>query len=425
MEEDRGGEAVRPNREAAASLLSQALMKAFLYSVNEIEEEEGEEMEERKDIFREKHIYKSRTTDLKSKMVIKAYSPVAYTSLRQMFGFSASDYVSSWKETLIENESSSLQKGLSGKSGSLFLFSKDQRFILKTLPVAESQALRRLLPSYHQHMRENPRSLLARMLGHYRLAFSGGGGGGGRASPLHVVIQHNIFSTASLRLDFVFDLKGATRKRKATEEEKKKPRHVLKDVDFVESGRVFHVGEQLKQVLFEEMEKDCKLLESAGIMDYSLLVGIHSVQTDETDDDEDAASLAKRTKKKKNKKLHHKIAKKLKKHKASNEDETGEQEPELQLDDRDIFLRGSKSSFFLRLFLSLLLSHFLPKVKSSTGEEIYLIGIIDILCNYAVKKRMASFWKRTALASPKATLSTVEPTYYSRRFQEWLYPKFD
>ncbi|KAL6080402.1 Phosphatidylinositol 4-phosphate 5-kinase type-1 alpha-like, variant 2 [Balamuthia mandrillaris] len=259
MEEDRGGEAVRPNREAAASLLSQALMKAFLYSVNEIEEEEGEEMEERKDIFREKHIYKSRTTDLKSKMVIKAYSPVAYTSLRQMFGFSASDYVSSWKETLIENESSSLQKGLSGKSGSLFLFSKDQRFILKTLPVAESQALRRLLPSYHQHMRENPRSLLARMLGHYRLAFSGGGGGGGRASPLHVVIQHNIFSTASLRLDFVFDLKGATRKRKATEEEKKKPRHVLKDVDFVESGRVFHVGEQLKQVLFEEMEKDCKV----------------------------------------------------------------------------------------------------------------------------------------------------------------------
>ncbi|KAL6065314.1 Phosphatidylinositol-4-phosphate 5-kinase, type I, alpha, a, variant 2 [Balamuthia mandrillaris] len=368
MEEEDRGEAVRPNREAAASLLSQALMKAFLYSVHEIEEEELEEMEERKDIFREKHIYKSWTTDLKSKMVIKAYSPVAYTTLRQMFGFSASDYLSSWKETLIEHESSSLQKGLSGKSGSLFLFSKDQRFILKTLPVAESQALRRLLPSYYQHMRENPRSLLARMLGHYRLAFSGGGGGG-RASPLHVVIQHNIFSTASLRLDFVFDLKGATRKRKATEEEKKKQRHVLKDVDFVESGRVFHVGEQLKRVLFEEMEKDCKLLESAGIMDYSLLVGIHSVQTDKTDDDEDddkdAASPTKRTKKKKKKKLHHKIAKKLKKHKASDEDETEEQEPELQLDDRDIFLRGSKSSFFfLRLFLSfLLLSHFLPKLN--------------------------------------------------------------
>ncbi len=53
--------------------------------------------------------------------------------------------------------------------GSLFLFSANKRFIIKTLPAKEGRTLIRMLPAYYQHLVDNPQSLLCRLLGYYAI----------------------------------------------------------------------------------------------------------------------------------------------------------------------------------------------------------------------------------------------------------------
>lgn len=54
------------------------------------------------------------------------------------------------------------------KSGSLFFFSNDMRFIVKTLPKREALLLREILPAYYQHVKQNPGTYLPRFYGLHR-----------------------------------------------------------------------------------------------------------------------------------------------------------------------------------------------------------------------------------------------------------------
>jgi len=52
-----------------------------------------------------------------------------------------------------------------GRSGSFFFFSHDNRFIIKTLTNYELKLFLRILPSYLNHLKENPKGLLAKIYG--------------------------------------------------------------------------------------------------------------------------------------------------------------------------------------------------------------------------------------------------------------------
>jgi 1-phosphatidylinositol-4-phosphate 5-kinase len=47
-----------------------------------------------------------------------------------------------------------------GKSGSLFFFSQDTNYILKTIPKREAKLLRNLLPAYYSHVMANGDTLV-------------------------------------------------------------------------------------------------------------------------------------------------------------------------------------------------------------------------------------------------------------------------
>jgi hypothetical protein len=51
-----------------------------------------------------------------------------------------------------------------GAAGAIFFFSADQRFIIKEVATSERHALMALLPSYVEHMRRYPESLLPRIV---------------------------------------------------------------------------------------------------------------------------------------------------------------------------------------------------------------------------------------------------------------------
>ncbi|MCP9260885.1 Phosphatidylinositol 4-phosphate 5-kinase type-1 beta [Dirofilaria immitis] len=74
-----------------------------------------------------------------------------------------------------------------------------------------------------------------------------------------------------------YDLKGSTYKRLASKHERAKASPTLKDLDFISEhpdGLLLDVG--VYDAIMKTISRDCLVLESFKIMDYSLLVGIHN-----------------------------------------------------------------------------------------------------------------------------------------------------
>ena len=57
----------------------------------------------------------------------------------------------------------------SGKSGSVFFLSDDDRFMIKTVRSEEMKLLLELIPAYYEHCKNNPDTLLTRFYGVHRV----------------------------------------------------------------------------------------------------------------------------------------------------------------------------------------------------------------------------------------------------------------
>lgn len=89
--------------------------------------------------------------------------------------------------------------------------------------------------------------------------------------------MNNLLPT-SIKMHEKYDLKGSTYKRKANKYERSKESPTYKDLDFME----FHpegisLEEETYKALVKTLQRDCRVLESFKIMDYSLLVGVHNL----------------------------------------------------------------------------------------------------------------------------------------------------
>merc|ERR1719240_1294429 len=70
-----------------------------------------------------------------------------------------------------------------------------------------------------------------------------------------------------------YDLKGSLHGRKKKEKEK-----VGKDQDWIEAGRHLELPDNVRREFCAVQEQDAAFLMSYGVMDYSLLVGIHNIE---------------------------------------------------------------------------------------------------------------------------------------------------
>jgi len=96
-----------------------------------------------------------------------------FKDLRGANGISAQDLLESLDPE--RNASCVFKAGeASGASGSFFFFSKDKRFIIKTMNHIEKEFfLNKLALPYFDYLRSNPTSLLARIYGVYTVKISG------------------------------------------------------------------------------------------------------------------------------------------------------------------------------------------------------------------------------------------------------------
>ena len=161
--------------------------------------------------------------------------------------------------------------GSPGKSGSFFYFSRDYKYIIKTIHHAEHKFLRRILRDYYSHVEANPNTLLSQFYGLHRVKIPYG-------RKVHFVVMNNLFPPHR-DVHQTFDLKGSTVGRDFKEEHlEKNPRATLKDLNWLRRNLNLEFGPVKKRQFIEQMEKDVHLLQRLKIMDYSMLVGIHDLR---------------------------------------------------------------------------------------------------------------------------------------------------
>ncbi|KAF7111989.1 hypothetical protein CFC21_111935 [Triticum aestivum] len=188
----------------------------------------------------------------------KDYCPMVFRNLREMFKIDTTDYMISICGSDALRELSS-----PGKSGSIFFLSQDDRFMIKTLRKSEAKVLLRMLPYYYHHVHTYENTLVTKFFGIHRVKPSSG-------RKFRFVVMGNMFYT-ELRVHRRFDLKGSSLGR-SNEKIEIDVNTTFKDLDLNYS---FYLEPSWRDALLKQIGTDSEFLRNQGIMDYSLLLGLH------------------------------------------------------------------------------------------------------------------------------------------------------
>ncbi|ETS64122.1 hypothetical protein PaG_01357 [Moesziomyces aphidis] len=339
----------------------------------------------------------------------KDYAPWVFRELREHFHLDAADYLLSLTSKYILSE-----LGSPGKSGSFFYFSRDYRFIIKTIRHQEHKFLLRILKDYHEHVKANPHTLLSRFYGLHRVKLPHG-------RKIHFVIMNNLFPPHR-DIHETYDLKGSSIGREYPEEKAAaKSGAVLKDLNWLKRGREIELGPE-KRALFEaQLQSDVALLQRLNIMDYSLLIGLHDIRRGNKDNlrqdnlrvfqpetkelkrqptqikrpgagEQDASALRQAVRRSDPKALNAQQGSKL---------------PDRDVSERRHFLFYQDEGGFRS-----------TDENNQPGSMIYYLGVIDLFTPYTSVKRGETIWK--GLTQNRHMISSVPPKEYGQRFFDFL-----
>ncbi|KAI4482507.1 hypothetical protein M0802_013645 [Mischocyttarus mexicanus] len=346
-----------------------------------------------------------------SEFKFKNYAPIAFRYFRDLFGIQPDDFLMSMCSAPLRELSNP------GASGSIFYLTEDDEFIIKTVQHKEGEFLQTLLPGYYMNLNQNPRTLLPKFFGLYCYRCN--------SKNVRLIAMNNLLPSA-VKLHQKYDLKGSTYKRKASKSERSKSSPTYKDLDFMEhhTEGIFLEADTYN-ALVKTIQRDCRVLESFKIMDYSLLVGIHNL---------DQAAREKTQEQR--------IS-------ASADDEVGEMtgeggafnqaERERDREDRigATALNRSRSINRQRLVAHSTAMESIQAesepideeddvpspggipARNARGERLLLfLGIIDILQSYRLKKKLEHTWK--SMIHDGDTVSVHRPGFYAQRFQDFM-----
>ncbi|XP_071141006.1 phosphatidylinositol 4-phosphate 5-kinase type-1 beta-like isoform X3 [Mytilus edulis] len=343
----------------------------------------------------------------------KTYAPIAFRYFRELFGIQPDDFLLSCCDEALKELSNP------GASGSIFYLTNDDEFIIKTVQHKEADFLQKLLPGYYMNLNQNPCTLLPKFYGLY--CYQCGG------KNIRFVVMNNLLPT-TVKMSEKYDLKGSTYKRKASKHEREKSVPVYKDLDFINiHADGIYLEKDKHEPLMKTLIRDCRVLESFKIMDYSLLVGIYNLDQAErekgrtredsgadhtdiptldgpspeadssgakpinkTDSNGESTSLT-RTKSMKTRLANYSTA--IESIQARNVDDEEEE-------DEDTPPGGIPA-------------------KNAKGERLLIfLGIIDILQSYRLKKKLEHTMKSIVIDGD--SISVHRPSFYCQRFQDFM-----
>eukprot|EP00123_Amoebidium_parasiticum_P008624 comp18922_c0_seq1/m.21111 comp18922_c0_seq1/g.21111 ORF comp18922_c0_seq1/g.21111 comp18922_c0_seq1/m.21111 type:complete len:624 (-) comp18922_c0_seq1:225-2096(-) len=201
---------------------------------------------------------------------VKDFAPKVFCNIRELYDIHTHDYVESW--TLPDDKL--VAKEGAGRSGSLFLRSNDNKFILKTIPHDEVMTFMEVLPNYYDYLVENRDTLIMKVVGVLRVRSS--------KRDMHVIIFTNVTYNPAYGTLAIYDLKGRVPKpgKALRNTDKIGTNYVFKDKDL---DRKFIICDQDKSQFFTRLDKDINFFCTNNLMDYSLLVGVSSAPPPEDD----------------------------------------------------------------------------------------------------------------------------------------------
>ena len=317
-------------------------------------------------------------------------APAAFNKVREIFVVS--------DKMLIQSINQDLVGGVSkGKSGSFFFFTPDQKFVLKTLKASELLVLQQsLLKDYVDYVLKYPNTLLPRFYACFVISF--------KFITYRFFLSNNVFDT-KLSIHEIYDLKGSLvgRSTLSSSTEKEAQGAALKDQEFRDRKRRLCFQKTLLLIFKLQLQSDILFLQDHGLMDYSLLVGIHS-SSGEIKDSTSSSRSPSITFESVNESIR-RLKKFRKERKKLKESELGRKLIQETPEGVSVFQRdvgGLKAR----------------KPEGAELNEIYFIGIIDIFQRYSIQKTLETAIQ--SLTHDKKQISSIDVVEYAARFLEFI-----
>ncbi|KAF8365014.1 hypothetical protein HHK36_032979 [Tetracentron sinense] len=335
----------------------------------------------------------------------KDYCPMVFRHLRELFVIDPADYM-----LAICGNDALRELSSPGKSGSFFYLTQDDRFMIKTVKKSECKVLIKMLPSYYRHFRQYENSLVTKFFGVHCVKPVGG-------QKTRFIVMGNLFCSEH-RINRRFDLKGSSHGRMTDKPDGEiDETTTLKDLDL---NFVFRLQRSWFHELIRQIDRDCEFLEAEGIMDYSLLVGLH-FRDDYLDNKMGLSPFVVRSGKRDSYR-DEKIMRRCRSFEA-------------ELQGMDRLLAGRKPPIRLganmpaRAEQVARRSNFdqytpnrgansTPSQSGEIYEVVLYFGIIDILQDYDITKKLEHAYK--SLQADPTSISAVDPKLYSKRFRDFI-----
>uniref|UniRef100_A0A8D8VW20 Phosphatidylinositol 4-phosphate 5-kinase type-1 alpha n=1 Tax=Cacopsylla melanoneura TaxID=428564 RepID=A0A8D8VW20_9HEMI len=336
-----------------------------------------------------------------SDFTFKTYAPIAFRYFRDLFGIQPDDFLMSFCSAPLRELSNP------GASGSIFYLTEDDEFIMKTVQHKEGEFLQKLLPGYYMNLNQNPRTLLPKFFGLYCYQCN--------SKNIRLCAMNNLLPSY-ITMHQKYDLKGSTYKRKASKEEMKKKSPTYKDLDFIlHHPEGLYLEPDTYQALVKTIQRDCRVLESFKIMDYSLLVGVHNLDVAAKEKSDRLSLLNEQaTNSSTNLKSESQPATNTSRMIALNRS---------QSINRQRLVAHSTAMESIQANEALDEEEDMPAggipAKNARGERLLLfVGVIDILQSYRLKKKLEHTWK--AIIHDGDTVSVHRPDFYAQRFESFM-----
>lgn len=319
---------------------------------------------------------------------ITEYAPKSFAYLRKEENIDIDEMIESFlpinnKEGIKESQ---------GKSGSFFISTDDNKYMIKTLKEGEFHLLREsFLKNYIEYISENGDSLLCRLYGLYKLTMIKG-------QDFLLIVMRNVIGDYHKNITVKYDVKGCTygRKVKIDDVPSYKIKNLtLKDINFIEMEKKIKLKEEYINPFVKSIRKDGKFLRQMKVMDYSLFlvkINLNDYEYSELFKN-DSSKLEADSKNFVNVDIYDKM-------------------DTLSLNNLNLSLNvKSKNNYIhdcecFRIYM-------FPSTEDNTA---YILSIIDYFQSYNIKKKLESTYKVGIKGTDSDTISCVDPIQYSKRF---------
>jgi len=271
-----------------------------------------------------------------SAYVFTSIAPKAFAKIRESQGISERQYLESLNAEQIQEKFND-NSFSTGKSGSFFWISRDKKLAIKTIERHELITLKDRTERYYQYIHTSPHSLITKFYGIYSIQMP-------NTKKIRFVVMDFLFGNQKIQAKY--DIKGSWVNRRSN-----KNASLLMDLDLKQK---ICLPSRVAKNLLQQLERDVEFLKSVGIMDYSLLIGIHDSLREDTHTPS-SSRIFKPTQ------------------------------------DRGIV---------------------------SIHDEIFYLGIIDVTQTFNFNKRMERFAKVFCLRKDRHGISAIDPDKYAKRFMK-------